>query len=131
MMPPENGRRIGVKDAVWERAERQFQWPVEGVLRDPRPGTPDTAAAPAALVEICQRGWSESARVAAANAILDRGCGNPRRPNRRRDLLPVVTFKMGARDIRPAAEITDVTPTPDERLLPPAVVGGRRCRGLR
>jgi hypothetical protein len=30
----------------------------------------------------------------------------------------VITFKVGARDIRPAAEITDVTPTPDERLLP-------------
>jgi hypothetical protein len=51
-----------------------------------------------------------------ANAILDRGWGKPAVPIVADDLPPVITFKMGARDIRPAAEVTDVTPTPDKRL---------------
>ena len=36
-----------------------------------------TGAALATLVEICESGESESARVAAATAILDRGWGKP------------------------------------------------------
>jgi len=36
-----------------------------------------TAAALAALAEIAKRGASESARIAAANALLDRGWGKP------------------------------------------------------
>jgi hypothetical protein len=36
-----------------------------------------TGAALATLVEICQNGGNESARVAAATAILDRGWGKP------------------------------------------------------
>jgi hypothetical protein len=36
-----------------------------------------TEPAPLALVEIMQRGRNESARVAAAQAVLDRGWGRP------------------------------------------------------
>jgi len=36
-----------------------------------------TAEAINTLVEICQKGSSEAARVAAANALLDRGYGRP------------------------------------------------------
>ncbi len=61
---------------------------------------------------------NKSARVAAPHAILDRDWGKPAVAIVADDLPPVITFKMGARNIRPAAEITDVTPTPDERLLP-------------
>ena len=39
-----------------------------------------TETALATLVEICQSGENESARVAAANAILDRGWGKAAQP---------------------------------------------------
>jgi hypothetical protein len=69
-----------------------------------------TAAALAALVEICQDGENESARVAAANAILDRGWGKPAVPLAGPDIPTRITFNMGTKDIRPP-EMKDVTPT--------------------
>jgi hypothetical protein len=71
-----------------------------------------TTIALATLVEICRGGENESARVAAANALLDRGWGKPAVPLITDDLPTVITFDMG-RELRPPAEITDVTPATD------------------
>jgi Family of unknown function (DUF5681) len=68
-----------------------------------------TAAALATLAEICQSGENESARVAAANALLDRAWGKPAVPVVADDLPPVITFNIGVRDIRPK-ELKDVIP---------------------
>jgi hypothetical protein len=63
------------------------------------------------LVDIAEHGENESARVTAANALLDRGWGKPAVPIT--DEPPMrITFKMGERDIRPP-EIRDVTPEPE------------------
>lgn len=59
-----------------------------------------TATALATLVEICQRGENESALVAAANAILDRGWGKAAVPIGADEAPTVITFKMGSRDLR-------------------------------
>jgi hypothetical protein len=67
------------------------------------------------LAEIAERGENESARVAAANGLLDRGWGKPAVPIGADDLPTVITFRMGDRDLRPPK---DVTPTADSRLLP-------------
>jgi hypothetical protein len=75
-----------------------------------------TPIALATLVEICQSGENESARVAAANALLDRGWGKPAVPVITDDLPMEITFNMG-RELRPSAEITDVTPATDPLLL--------------
>src|SRR4051812_27673059 len=63
-----------------------------------------TATALATLVEICQGGENESARVAAANAILDRGWGKAAVPAVADDAPTVITFKMGTRDLRPVED---------------------------
>jgi hypothetical protein len=74
-----------------------------------------TTAALQTLVEICQNGENESARVTAANAILDRGWGKPAVPIA--EELPVkITFRIGDRDIRPPKDVTramDALPPPE------------------
>jgi hypothetical protein len=71
------------------------------------------------LIEIAERGENESARVAAANAILDRGFGKPAVPVVPADLPEVITINFGT-ELRPpdgagAAHSIEVA-TP--RLLP-------------
>jgi hypothetical protein len=78
------------------------------------------------LVEIASHGENESARVTAANALLDRGWGKPEVPLIADDMPAEITFNIG-RPLRPPAEIEasddaedsmgDVTP----KLLPPAL----------
>lgn len=67
------------------------------------------------LVEICDHGENESARVTAANSLLDRGWGKPAVPIAD-DLPPVVTINLGDRDIRPP-HMRDVTPRVDAQPL--------------
>src|SRR5689334_14270107 len=62
------------------------------------------------LTEIAANGENESARVAAANAILDRGWGKPAVPIISDDLPPVITFRMGERDLRPKEFATSRSP---------------------
>src|SRR3954466_8873301 len=64
-----------------------------------------TATALATLVEICQSGENESARVTAANAILDRGWGKAAVPIDADDGPIEITFKMGPRDLRPVSDL--------------------------
>jgi hypothetical protein len=80
-----------------------------------------TMTALTTLVEICQNGENESARVTAANAILDRGWGKPAVPIIPADVPEVITLNFGTelRPPQPAIEdgecsIEGVTP----RLLP-------------
>ena len=47
------------------------------------------------LIEIAEHGENESARVTAANAILDRGWGKPAVPAAAPDLPKVVTINFG------------------------------------
>ena len=51
-----------------------------------------TAAAFDALTDICENGLSESARVAAATAILDRGYGKPRETVTGQDVEVLLPF---------------------------------------
>src|SRR3954447_2268553 len=74
-----------------------------------------TETALATLVEICQSGENESARVAAANAILDRGWGEAAAPAIAEDVPTVITFKMGNRDLRPVADVTPAAEIEDAR----------------
>jgi hypothetical protein len=74
------------------------------------------------LIEIADHGENESARVAAANAILDRGDGKPAVPVAAADLPEKITINFGT-TLRPpnggdgeAARTLDVT---TRRLLPP------------
>jgi hypothetical protein len=83
-----------------------------------------TEAALATLADICQNGENESARVAAANAILDRGWGKPAVPIAGPDIPKVITFKMGTKDIRPRG-MKDVTPATDALPLPAAQLPAR------
>src|SRR3954449_10762849 len=74
-----------------------------------------TETALATLVEICQSGENESARVAAANAILDRGWGKAAVPPVADDVPTVITFKMGDRELAPPKDVTpakDALPAP-------------------
>lgn len=72
-----------------------------------------SATALATLVEICQSGENESARVAAANAILDRGWGKAAVPVIADDPPTVITFKIGSRDLRRAADVDHSLPLLD------------------
>ena len=65
-----------------------------------------TATALRALIEIAEQGQNESARVAAASAILDRGWGKPAVPVIRDDQPPVITFNFGT-ELRPPGQVTD------------------------
>src|SRR5215469_2472053 len=67
-----------------------------------------TEDALATLVEICRNGENEGARVAAANALLDRGWGKPTVPVVACDPPAVITMDFGW---TPRA-----TPTPLPRL---------------
>jgi hypothetical protein len=74
------------------------------------------------LIEIADHGQNESARVTAANSILDRGYGKPAVPVAAADLPETVTINFGT-TLRPqnggdgeAARTLNVA-TP--RLLPP------------
>jgi Family of unknown function (DUF5681) len=69
------------------------------------------------LAEIAERGENESARVSAANAILDRGWGKPAVPVVAAEVPPVITLDFGTTlwPPRPAIEqaehsVVDVTP---------------------
>lgn len=59
-----------------------------------------TATALRTLIEIAEQGQNESARVAAASAILDRGWGKPAVPVIREDQPTVITFNFGT-ELRP------------------------------
>jgi hypothetical protein len=77
-----------------------------------------TDAALRTLIEIAANGENESARVAAANAILDRGWGKPAVQLITDDLPTVITFNMG-RELRPPRDVTqaaDELPFPLPRL---------------
>ena len=81
-----------------------------------------TDTAVATLVEIYKTGRNESARAAAATAILDRGWGKPAVPIAAAELPEVITIDFGTK-LRPpnggdgeTARTLDVA-TP--RLLPP------------
>jgi Family of unknown function (DUF5681) len=67
-----------------------------------------TSTALNTLVEICQSGENESARVSAANALLDRGWGKPAVPLVS-DLPTEITFTIAGRGLNPPASIKDVT----------------------
>ncbi len=80
-----------------------------------------TAAALATLVEVCQNGENESARVAAANAILDRGWGKPAVPLIADDVPFEITFNIPGRGLNPPSPsdgAKDVTPARDALPLP-------------
>jgi hypothetical protein len=77
-----------------------------------------TSAALGTLVEICRNGENESARVAAANALLDRGWGKPAVPVIADDVPMEITFNLGGRELRPPK---DVTPAIDSLPSPPAL----------
>jgi hypothetical protein len=59
-----------------------------------------TGTALRTLIEIAEHGENESARVAAANAILDRGYGKPAVPVVPADLPEVITINFGT-ELRP------------------------------
>jgi hypothetical protein len=71
------------------------------------------------LIEIAERGENESARVAAANAILDRGYGKAAVPVVPADLPEVITFNIGT-ELRPpnGAGATHSIEVATPRLLP-------------
>ena len=75
-----------------------------------------TEAALQTLVDIAANGENESARVAAANAILDRGWGKPAVPLAGPDIPTHITFNVGTKDIRPR-EMKDVTLATDTQPL--------------
>ena len=52
----------------------------------------------AALVEIAERGENESARVAAANSLLDRGYGKPTQPLSGDDAMPPIGLSVADRE---------------------------------
>jgi uncharacterized protein DUF5681 len=58
------------------------------------------------LVEVAERGQNESARVAAATAILDRGWGKAAVPIVAGDTPPEITFRIGDRELRPPKDVT-------------------------
>ncbi len=77
-----------------------------------------TPTALATLVEICQGGENESARVAAANALLDRGWGKPAAPIAGPDVPTKITFNLG-RELHPPKHATpalDPLPLPIRQL---------------
>src|SRR4051794_32130030 len=81
-----------------------------------------TETALATLVAICESGENESARVAAANAILDRGWGKAAVPIDADDGPVEITFKIGDRELRPPKDITPAqealpAPRPDATQL--------------
>jgi hypothetical protein len=51
-----------------------------------------TATAFDALIDVCENGLSESARIAAATAILDRGYGKPRETEQDQDVAVNLPF---------------------------------------
>jgi Family of unknown function (DUF5681) len=79
-----------------------------------------TATALATLVEICQSGENESARVAAANAILDRGWGKAVVPAGAEEAPTEITFKIGARELRPPKDVTPANEPGFIRWIGPA-----------
>jgi hypothetical protein len=75
------------------------------------------------LKEIADHGENESARVAAANALLDRGWGKPAVPVVTADLPEVITFNIGTK-LRPpngAAEDAVRTTEPQAPMLLPTI----------
>jgi hypothetical protein len=71
---------------------------VEGEIREL--ARQHTGTALRTLIEIAERGENESARVAAANAILDRGYGKAAVPVVPADLPEVITINFGT-ELRP------------------------------
>ena len=62
------------------------------------------ATAIAKLVKIAERGRSEAACIAAATALLDRGCGRPTQPIAGDDEMPPVGFEAIERERREREE---------------------------
>jgi hypothetical protein len=71
---------------------------VEGEIREL--ARQHTGTALRTLIEIAERGENESARVAAANSVLDRGWGKPAVPVVPADLPEVITINFGT-ELRP------------------------------
>jgi hypothetical protein len=84
-----------------------------------------TATALATLVQIAEGGENESARVAAANAILDRGWGKPAVPLVSDGPPPMITINFG-RDLQPPADGGDAL-TVGVALPPPYLAAGLDC----
>jgi hypothetical protein len=81
-----------------------------------------TTTALRTLKEIADHGQNESARVAAANALLDRGWGKPAVPVAAAELPEVVTIDFGTKLRPPNGADGEAAPTLDvatPRLLPP------------
>jgi hypothetical protein len=99
---------------------------VEGEIREL--ARQHTGTALRTLIEIAERGENESARVAAANSLLDRGYGKPAVPVVPADLPEVITINFGT-ELRPpngaehdGTRHTIEVPTP--RLLPAITSSG-------
>jgi hypothetical protein len=73
-MAARGGRRAGAgrKAGAKNRATKEIKATLEDLARE------HTGAALQTLADICAKGSSESARVAAATALLDRGYGKPK-----------------------------------------------------
>jgi hypothetical protein len=78
-----------------------------------------TEDALATLVEICRNGENEGARIAAANALLDRGWGKPAVPVVAFDPPAVITLDFGFR--APQAPLA----TPAHDVPPLAQIGAQ------
>jgi hypothetical protein len=76
-----------------------------------------TATALATLAEICANGENESARVAAANALLDRGWGKPAVPVVASEVPERITLNFG-RDLRPRQAAIEDAEHPMEDVTP-------------
>ncbi len=69
-----------------------------------------TLTALQALVEIASNGENESARVAAANALLDRAWGKPAVPIVTDDVPTIITFNLGgARSMPEANQVSEAS----------------------
>ena len=92
---------------------------VEGEIREL--ARQHTGTALRTLIEIAERGENESARVAAANSLLDRGYGKPAVPVVPADLPEVITINFGT-ELRPpngaSGGAAHTVEGPAPRLLP-------------
>ena len=85
-----------------------------------------TGTALRTLIEIAERGENESARVTAANALLDRGWGKPAVPYAGADLPTVITINFGT-ELRPPIPGGAGAPSPFQatiQRLPPVIDDG-------
>ena len=88
---------------------------VEGEIREL--ARQHTMTALRTLIEIAERGENESARVTAANAILDRGWGKPAVPVVGDDLPAVITINFGT-ELRPPNDAARTIGAASPLILP-------------